>query len=92
MRPDDWRYIAVVGLFVFALAILAITVGLILLGLHGEPQDAVTALAAMGTGLAGGFAGWIGRGIENRHGPEVDHRRRTDPDPEPEPDPPTEEP
>lgn len=52
---------------VFAIAIgggvcaFATIVGLIILGLDDNRDVAVTGLAAIGSTLAGGFAGWIGR-------------------------------
>jgi hypothetical protein len=57
-----------VALIGVSLALLAVVVGLIVLGYRGEvAQDAITALATIGGSLAGGFAGWIARGtIEPR--------------------------
>ena len=57
-----------VALIGVSTALLAVVVGLIVLGTRGDvAQDAITALATIGGSLAGGFAGWIARGtIEPR--------------------------
>ena len=51
-------------------ALVAAIVGLTVLGWHtqGQNEVAITGLAAIGSTLAGGFAGWIARG-------QIDRRR-----------------
>jgi hypothetical protein len=77
----DWAVvIAMVG---GGLCLLAVVVGLIILGSHSvtvsgasggtgaasqRSEVAVTGLAAIGSTLAGGFAGWVARGtVERSH-------------------------
>lgn len=49
-------------------AMVAVVVGLTILGWHSEGTNdvAMTGLAAIGSTLAGGFAGWIARRDEPR--------------------------
>lgn len=62
------------ALFGASLSLLAVVVGLIVLGTRLDvAQDAITALATIGGSLAGGFAGWIARGtLEHNAGPNDD--------------------
>jgi hypothetical protein len=62
--PRVHRPVAVVAVIGGGCCLFALVVGLVLIGLHdqGVGQDAITALATIGGSLAGGFAGWIGRG------------------------------
>lgn len=54
------------ALFGGGVCLLAVIVGLILIGLSdpesGVGQDSITALATIGGSLAGGFGGWMARG------------------------------
>lgn len=63
MKSD--HLFGVVGITVGGITILASIVGLVILGLDDANADAVTALAGIGGGVAGGFAGWMLRGTLN---------------------------
>jgi hypothetical protein len=54
----------VVGLVVAAVVLVVASVGLVALGFTGGAEvDAVTGLVSIGSAVAGGFAGWMTRGV-----------------------------
>lgn len=66
VQPRD-RPIAFAAVIGGGISLLAVIVGLILLGLQAENDVSDTGLASIGATLAGGFAGWIARGEAIRH-------------------------
>ena len=67
-RDRDWRPVAVASLVVLGITIVAVIVGLIILGRRDDAvQDSTTGLATIGAGLTGGFAGWFARGVAGDH-------------------------
>ena len=67
--PRSVRPVAMVAVVGGGACLLAVITGLVLLGLHtqGTNEVAITGLASIGATLAGGFAGWIGRGQVERY-------------------------
>jgi len=71
------RPIVLAAVIVIGACLLAVIIGITVLGWHagGVNEVAITGLASIGATLAGGFAGWIARGQQERA-----PRRRTDPE------------
>jgi hypothetical protein len=76
---EPGRAIVLAAVIGGGLALVAVVTGLVILGVTDE-QDAQissTGLSAIGSTLAGGFAGWIARGQVQTH--QDTRRRSTDP-------------
>lgn len=75
---DSGRPVVLAAVLGGGVALTAVIIGLVILGWHSEGTNdvAMTGLAAIGSTLAGGFAGWIARGQASK---QDDPRRSTDP-------------